>query len=132
MSFIERVSAWLRPAHKEGVDGVGVDGGAGPPEAVEMPAEIRAIEAALRTVHDPELGLDLVSLGLVRSIAITGSRTVVRMTLTTRGCPVIPLIVTQVKDAVTALGWEADVELVWDPPWSPADMSPEARAHLRH
>lgn len=86
--------------------------------------------AALATVVDPEFGLDIVSMGLVREVSVDGDRCRVPMTLTTRGCPVGPLLVEEVGRALRAQGLESEVELEFDPPWSPEDMDPAARARL--
>jgi metal-sulfur cluster biosynthetic enzyme len=85
---------------------------------------------ALRTVMDPELGMDIVSLGLVRSLEVERGLAAVRMTLSTRGCPVGPQIVEAVKAALGGAGVGAEVELEFDPPWSPDDMTPAAKAAL--
>jgi metal-sulfur cluster biosynthetic enzyme len=76
----------------------------------------------LRWIMDPELGLDIVTLGLVYDVAVTGATVRVAMTLTTRGCPLHQIITTAVQDA---LQWmegvdQVDLEIVWDPPWHPA------------
>ena len=75
----------------------------------------------LRRVIDPELGRDIVSLGLVYDIAITGNDVMVVMTLTTRGCPMQGPITDGVRRVLSDLPWveTAGVELVWDPPWTP-------------
>lgn len=88
--------------------------------------------SALRQVYDPELGLNVVDLGLVYGIDIDGDRIHVRMTLTTQGCPLHQAMVSWVKEAVAALEGVSDVtvELVWSPPWSPDRMSQEARDQL--
>ena len=88
-----------------------------------------AVLAALSTVEDPELGLDIVSLGLVYEVDVVGVRARVTYTLTTMGCPVAPLIEHNISTA--ALGVEGiehvDPELVFSPPWSPDRMSDDAR-----
>lgn len=87
--------------------------------------------AVLATVMDPELGIDLVSLGMIRDVILEGDHAFVRMTLTTPGCPVASSIVKQVRDAMATRGWVADVKLEFDPPWSPDDMSTSARMALK-
>jgi metal-sulfur cluster biosynthetic enzyme len=79
---------------------------------------------ALRQVIDPELGQNIVDLGLIYSIEIHGWRVVVRMTLTTPGCPMHESICWGVKCALLNLPGvdDAEVELVWDPPWHPSMM----------
>jgi metal-sulfur cluster biosynthetic enzyme len=90
------------------------------------------ISAALATVIDPELGIDIVALGLIYDISINGNKVVVRMTLTSPGCPLAPVIDEMIGNKVGVLeGVEAvETELVWDPPWTPALMDPAARAEF--
>jgi metal-sulfur cluster biosynthetic enzyme len=96
------------------------------------PALRDSIDTALRYVIDPELGLNLVDLGLIYSIDVDGDRVVVRMTLTTRGCPMHQSLVEGVRRALLSIPSirEADVELVWEPPWHPTMISPETRRQL--
>src|SRR3546814_4188758 len=80
---------------------------------------------------DPELGLDLVAMGLVYDIREEGGRVVVDMTLTTPGCPVSETLPTQAWEAAgDVLGpagfAEVDVNLVWDPLWTPERLTAEA------
>jgi metal-sulfur cluster biosynthetic enzyme len=90
----------------------------------------RALEA-LRAVVDPEMGMDVVELGLVYGVQADGRRLSVEMTMTSAACPMADAIV---RDAQAVLGQslpeleEIEIELVWDPPWTPAMMSDEARA----
>lgn len=85
---------------------------------------------ALRQVIDPEINCNIVDLGLVYSIAITGAKVAVHMTLTTRGCPMHESIAQGVQWALLGLEGveEADVEVVWDPPWNPSMMTERGRA----
>lgn len=87
---------------------------------------------ALRRVKDPELNLDLVVLGLIYDVAVTGDHVNVRMSLTTPMCPAADQIVTDAKREVEALDGvdHADVELTFEPPWTPAKMDPLIRASL--
>lgn len=84
---------------------------------------------ALTSVNDPELDHNLVELGLIYNVEIDGGNVKVDMTLTSMGCPVAGEIVQQATDAVSALeGVEhADVQLVWNPPWTPEMMSEDLR-----
>jgi len=84
----------------------------------------------LRQVIDPELGCNIVDLGLVYSIAITGSTVTVTMTLTTPGCPMHESISWGVKEALLNLDGvtQAEVQVVWDPPWHPSMMTEFGRA----
>lgn len=84
---------------------------------------------ALKGVIDPELGINVVDLGLVYGVEINEEVVRVEMTLTSPGCPLAGLIDQMVKSAVGKLkGVErVELELVWDPPWIPAMMSEEVR-----
>jgi metal-sulfur cluster biosynthetic enzyme len=88
---------------------------------------------ALKKVMDPELGVNIVDLGLVYGIEAENSAVRVTMTLTTPGCPLHTAIARGAAAAVRNLDGveDAQVEVVWDPPWTPERMSPEARAQLR-
>jgi metal-sulfur cluster biosynthetic enzyme len=88
------------------------------------------ILAALREVIDPEIGCNIVDLGLVYSVVIDGGKVFVSMTLTTPGCPMHESICWGVKEALLNLDGvvEVEVELVWDPPWHPSMMSEVGRA----
>lgn len=88
--------------------------------------------AALREVIDPEMGIDIVSMGLVYEIRIEGTGVFIKMTLTMRGCPMHDAIVNGVRLVLMNLNAvdDVEVELVWDPLWSPAMMTPEAQARL--
>jgi metal-sulfur cluster biosynthetic enzyme len=90
---------------------------------------VQAIRAALSTVEDPELGLDIVSLGLVYAIEHERGRVRVVHTLTSMGCPLGPVIERDIADTLARVdGIESvDVQLVFDPPWSPERMSDDAR-----
>lgn len=91
-----------------------------------MPTEDQVLEA-LKPVVDPELMLSVVDLGLVYGVNLTdeGKKAVVTMTLTSPMCPVGPQIMTAVRNAAAAVEGveEAEVELVWEPPWNPAEMA---------
>jgi metal-sulfur cluster biosynthetic enzyme len=93
-----------------------------------MPTREEVIEA-LRVVEDPELGMDIVELGLLYDAEVAGSSVSVTYTLTSLGCPVGPLIEQQIYEAVRAVPGVEDVqtELTWDPPWSPDKMSDDAK-----
>jgi FeS assembly SUF system protein len=106
-------------------------------EATSVPApqglEGRVI-AALRTVYDPELPVNIYDLGLVYALDVdeAAGKVQIRMTLTAPGCPVaqtFPATVEQAVEAVDGVN-EARVELVWDPPWSKDRMSEAARLDL--
>ncbi len=98
------------------------------------PEELREpIIAALRQVHDPEIPVNIYDLGLIYKIDISDHGDVaIDMTLTAPACPVAGLMPVMVKDAVATVEGvgNIEVELVWDPPWSMATMSDEAKLQL--
>lgn len=83
------------------------------------------VREALKSVVDPEIGLDMVSLGLLYGVAVDGPKVKVTMTLTTPACPVGPMFVNAVHQAVMAIPGvaECDVDLVFSPPWDPRTMA---------
>ena len=92
-----------------------------------------AVREALRQVDDPEAGMNIVDLGLVYGVDVTSDAVHVDLTMTTAACPMADMIVGQVTDVITAMvpvGTAVDVELVWDPPWTPDKMSGIAREHF--
>jgi len=90
-----------------------------------------AIEQALRRVVDPEMALDVLALGLVYGVAMREDRVHVRITMTSAACPVAGLIIDDVQhELAAALGREVQVDLCWDPPWTPERMSDSARAAM--
>jgi FeS assembly SUF system protein len=101
------------------------------------PAELdeltEAIVAALKTVFDPEIPVDIYELGLIYKVAIDDARFIeIDMTLTAPGCPVAGEMPKWVEDAVTAVPGVAGVKvsMVFDPPWDQSRMSDEARVAL--
>jgi len=92
----------------------------------------KEIRDALKGVKDPELGLDLVVLGLIYDIDIDEADVKATISLTSPMCPVAGQIVEDVRQAIESVeGVErADVELTFDPPWTPERMSPLVRSSL--
>lgn len=93
------------------------------------------VEAALYEVIDPELNINIMDLGLVYDISVESKNVSIRMTLTTPGCPLHATIVTGgVKTAIEKVNEveNVEVDLVWTPAWSPANMSDYARVQLMH
>jgi metal-sulfur cluster biosynthetic enzyme len=90
------------------------------------------VSAVLSNVLDPELGIDIVALGLVYCIEIDGSRVDILMTLTVPGCPMSASIKDEVEAAVRSLFWvtAVNVKLTFDPPWRPDRLTPQARRQL--
>jgi metal-sulfur cluster biosynthetic enzyme len=93
-----------------------------------MPTRDDVLEA-LRGVEDPELGMDIVELGLVYDVVVAGPQVKVVYSLTSMGCPAGPLIQQNVEETVSAMPEVEDVqtELTWDPPWTPDKMSDDAK-----
>jgi metal-sulfur cluster biosynthetic enzyme len=93
-----------------------------------MPTKEEVVEA-LRQVEDPELGMDIVELGLLYDVELDGPKARVSYTLTSIGCPVGPLIQEQIQEFASQVPGveEVDAELTWDPPWSPEKMSDDAK-----
>jgi metal-sulfur cluster biosynthetic enzyme len=92
--------------------------------------EAEALEA-LKTVEDPEAGMNIVDLGLVYSITVDDARVRVTMTMTSPACPVAPYLVDEATAAIRAVApadADVQVELVWEPPWTPDLMSPQAQS----
>jgi metal-sulfur cluster biosynthetic enzyme len=88
---------------------------------------------ALREVVDPEVGLNIVDLGLVYGVEASPERIAVRMTMTSPGCPMGESILESAREVLRAAAPSVpsiDVELVWDPPWTPDMMSEIARGHF--
>ena len=96
------------------------------------PPNKETVLETLRQLIDPELGCNIVDLGLVYDIAITGGAVTVTMTLTTPGCPMHDSISDGVKNALLNLEGvlDAEVAVVWDPPWNPGLMTEAGRAAL--
>jgi metal-sulfur cluster biosynthetic enzyme len=93
-----------------------------------VPTRDEIIEA-LRQVEDPELGMDIVDLGLLYDVEVEGPRVKVTHSLTSMGCPVGPLIQEDINRVTRELPGveDVDVELTWDPPWTPDKMSDDAK-----
>jgi metal-sulfur cluster biosynthetic enzyme len=83
----------------------------------------------LRQVEDPELGMDIVDLGLVYDVDVEGPKVKVTYSLTSMGCPAGPLIAQDIDSAVRQVEGVEDVEmeLTFDPPWTPDKMSDDAK-----
>jgi len=109
----------------------GVDRGLAPADVEPGTPEGEAV-AALETVIDPEVGINVVDLGLVYGIRIEAEEIVVTMTMTTPACPLGGLIQRGARDALELAlpHLHARVRLVWDPPWSPRFITPRGRDWL--
>lgn len=92
-----------------------------------------AVREALRQVDDPEAGMNIVDLGLVYGIDVGDDWVKVEMTMTTAACPMAGMIVEAARGAVSGIvpdDTRIDIELVWDPPWTPDRMTGIAREHF--
>jgi probable FeS assembly SUF system protein SufT len=104
--------------------------------AHEGPVKEEAVWAALKTCYDPEIPVNIVDLGLIYDCKITpaenGSAVAVKMTLTAPGCGMGPVLAREAEEKIIALSGvaSANVELVWDPAWSPDRISAEGREKL--
>lgn len=120
-----------RKAVPEIVEGVPAQTSAIPPEELDQLTD--DIIAALKTVYDPEIPVDIYELGLIYKVDISDDRdVVVDMTLTAPGCPVAGTMPVMVEDAVRTVEGIGDVRvnMTFDPPWDPSRMSDEARVAL--
>jgi metal-sulfur cluster biosynthetic enzyme len=86
----------------------------------------------LKTVSDPEIGVDIVNLGLIYNVDINGDKVSIRMTMTAPSCPVTDWILVEAQKRVEDIPGvkECDIELVWEPPWNLDMISDEARQML--
>lgn len=91
------------------------------------------IYAALSEIVDPEVGFDIVSLGLIYDVETSGDKAVVTMTLSTRSCPLHELILGWVNDATLSVEGvnECEINLVWEPAWNIDMASDEVKAALK-
>ncbi len=101
-------------------------------DAIPVTHSVEDVREALRDVIDPELGFNIVDLGLIYDIGIEGGLIDVAMTMTTPGCPAQNYIVTGVERRLAELSGVSGVfvNVVWNPAWSPRRMSATAKAHF--
>ncbi len=92
----------------------------------------KEVMKVLEKVMDPEINISIVALGLIYGIDINGSNAKIRMTLTTPHCPMGALIVEDVRNAAKKIKGikNVEIELVFDPPWSPERLSKDVRKKL--
>ena len=91
-----------------------------------------AVRQALRQVKDPELDMNIIDLGLVYDVEVDDGQVRINMTLTSPGCPAGPMITNDAHKAVRALDGVKDVniEIVWEPYWTPEKIDPKVRAMM--
>jgi metal-sulfur cluster biosynthetic enzyme len=115
-----------------------VRGAAGMPEPPAAPTvgaepDLDDIEEAMRDVVDPELGINVVDLGLVYGLAVDDRIATIDMTLTSAACPLTDVIEDQARSALTTTGLVDDIKInwVWMPPWGPEKITEDGREQLR-
>ena len=93
-----------------------------------MPTKEEVVDA-LRQVEDPELGMDIVELGLLYDVEVEGPKVKVSYSLTSMGCPAGPMIEEDIQNVASGVEGvqEVETDLVWDPPWTPECMSDDAK-----
>jgi metal-sulfur cluster biosynthetic enzyme len=92
-----------------------------------------AVRQALRQVKDPELDMNIVDLGLIYDVEVDeGGLVRINMTLTSPGCPAGPMITNDIYKAVRALEGvkDVDIDIVWEPYWTPEKIDPKIRAMM--
>jgi metal-sulfur cluster biosynthetic enzyme/ribosomal protein L22 len=106
---------------------------AGPPAAGPPGAPALAVREALAEVIDPDLGVNIVDLGFVRTVAVEGRTAVITMTLTSAACPLTGILEDQIRAGLAPLGDVDDfrVDWQWIPAWRPADITDSGREQLR-
>jgi metal-sulfur cluster biosynthetic enzyme len=114
-----------------------VRGAAGMPEPPAAPAGgapvLDDLEEAMRDVVDPELGINVVDLGLVYGLAVDDRVATIDMTLTSAACPLTDVIEDQARSALVGAGLVDDIRInwVWMPPWGPEKITEDGREQLR-
>lgn len=92
---------------------------------------VAELEEALRDVIDPELGINIVDLGLLYGVTLEGNTAIIDMTLTSAACPLTDVIEDQAVQALEGLVSEVRLNWVWLPPWGPDKITIEGREQLR-
>ena len=98
----------------------------------EMPTE-ESVRNVLRNVIDPEVGLNIVDLGLIYGVVISDDKLHIDLTMTTPACPMSEMILDNARQVLAALmpaGAAIELNLVWDPPWNASKMSEYAREYF--
>lgn len=103
-----------------------------PPTSIAPPSPDQ-VRSALRGVVDPEVGVNIVDLGLIYDVQVTAEMIRIELTMTSPACPLSDLVIAD-AEAALATAWPegppASIELVWNPPWEPTMMSDKARDNL--
>lgn len=99
---------------------------------VQTPPNVADVEEALRDVVDPELGINVVDLGLIYGITVDGdNNAVIDMTLTSAACPLTDVIEDQCSQVLEGLVSSHRINWVWMPPWGPDKITDDGREQLR-
>jgi len=105
---------------------------ASPPEGVQLTAEQEDVLEAMRDVVDPELGINVVDLGLVYGVDVDAERiATIDMTLTSAACPLTDVIEDQAREALDGVVADFRINWVWMPPWGPEHITDDGREQLR-
>ena len=132
----EETNVELKPASVAEADASVANGSPGQGAALsseELEAFGKELITALKTVHDPEIPVDIYELGLIYKVDVADNKDVtIDMTLTAPGCPVAGEMPNMVRDAVLTVPGvgEVTVNMTFDPPWTPERMSEEAKLEL--
>ena len=103
-----------------------------PPESVQLTAEQEDVLEAMRDVVDPELGINVVDLGLVYGVDVDAERiATIDMTLTSAACPLTDVIEDQAREALDGVVADFRINWVWMPPWGPEHITEDGREQLR-
>jgi metal-sulfur cluster biosynthetic enzyme len=97
----------------------------------ELTAEQEDVLEALRDVVDPELGINVVDLGLVYGVDVSDRVATIDMTLTSAACPLTDVIEDQARDALDGIVTDFRINWVWMPPWGPENITEDGREQLR-
>ncbi len=89
------------------------------------------VTEAMKDVVDPELGINVVDLGLLYGVHLDGSNVVLDLTLTSAACPLTDVIMDQTNQALEGIVGDVAVNWVWMPPWGPDKITPDGREQLR-
>jgi probable FeS assembly SUF system protein SufT len=140
-SYTVETEQGLARISSENSDALGIEGAApaatATPADVNVPVDDKSVWDQLRTCYDPEIPVNIVDLGLVYDCTVipregVGAKVDVKMTLTAPGCGMGPTIAAEARQKILSIPGvsEADVELVWDPPWNQAMISEVGKMKL--
>jgi metal-sulfur cluster biosynthetic enzyme len=96
-----------------------------------MSLTVEDVTEAMKDVVDPELGINVVDLGLIYDVHLADSDVTLDMTLTSAACPLTDMIMDQTNAALEGMASAVTINWVWMPPWGPDKISPDGREQLR-